>query len=99
MWIVMTSAAKMPSSCWGRYRNVALVKLSQEYTSHGYRPKMISECAEGVVYVQHMGHHSVGKTARSAYARALADAERLAFTYNNSHLVAHGDLLITHGSA
>ena len=37
-WIVMTSSAKMPSSCRGKYRNVALVKLTPEYAEKMLRP-------------------------------------------------------------
>lgn len=83
MWIVMTSAAKMPNSCWGRYRNVALVKLTPEYTTRGARPAMISERARGVLAVEHRGHHSVGQTARCALARAVASAEAEAARRNS----------------
>ncbi len=74
MWIVMTSSAKMPSSCWGRYTNVALVQLNQEYTALNKRPKMISEHARGVLRIRHLGHHAEGKTERCGAARALARA-------------------------
>jgi hypothetical protein len=83
-WIVMTSAAKMPSSCRRTYRNVALVQVTSEYLAQGLRPKMISEHARGVAAVRHMGHHSVGKTSRSAYARAVAEAEVLASQLNGA---------------
>ena len=65
MWIVMTSAAKMPSSCRGRYRNVAVVtvrydianryevarKSSSELGAPGKYglPAMLSDRARGVI--------------------------------------------------
>lgn len=44
-YLVMTSTAKMPMSCWGKYRNVALVELEQYFMG---TPKMISTHAKGV---------------------------------------------------
>lgn len=70
-YIVMTSSAHMPSSCMGRYKNVAIVEVENENTV----PKMISERARGVVrIVRHYGPQSVGKTARCAFERALREA-------------------------
>jgi hypothetical protein len=94
MWIVMTSSAHMPNSCRGRYRNVALVKLNQHYTAHGIRPAMISGRARGVLQISDMGHHSVGKTERCGYNRALAEANRRAFELNNTPTVEAGDALL-----
>jgi hypothetical protein len=72
-YTVMTSSAKMPASCKGRYRNVAVV----EWDGATY-PKMISERARGVVRViRHYGALSVGKTERCAYRRAVREAEVL----------------------
>jgi len=83
-WIVMTSKASMPSNCMGRYRNVALVKLTIDYAEKNQRPAMISDHAQGVQEVKHYGRHHVGKTKRSAYAIALADAEQEAVRLNAS---------------
>lgn len=87
MWVVMTSSARMPSSCMGIYRNVALVKLTQEYTALGLRPKLISERARGVLAVDHRGAHFVGTTERCAFARALAEAVAEARNRNNAPTV------------
>ena len=72
MWIVMTSSAKS-NSCWGQYRNVALVHINQEYTANGKTPKLISERARGVVRLStmrsaviHMGHFHYGHTLSAA---------------------------------
>lgn len=81
-WIVMTSAARMPSSCRGRYRNVALVKLSPDYVARQLLPKMISEHARGVEQIEHFGHHSVELTDACAYRRALKRAEARAAELN-----------------
>ncbi len=82
MWIVMTSAAKMPLTCWGRYRRVAVVRLTPEYAKEhretGQTPRMISRRAVGVADLRDMGRHSVGKTVRSAYQRTLMEARELA---------------------
>lgn len=72
MYIVMTSSAKMPSSCKGTYANVAVVQITPEFAAESKRPSMISERARGVVRVIHLGHHNVGKTPRCAYQRAQA---------------------------
>ena len=78
-WIVMTAAARMPSSCWGRYRRIALVKITDQMAACGGRPAMISERAHGVIEVRETWEKlSVGTTARCAYRRALAEAEALA---------------------
>jgi hypothetical protein len=82
MWIVMTSCANMPASVKSSYRNVALVKVTDEYAQSGKRPKMISMHAKGVVEVRHLGHYHVGKTDRCAYMKAVADAVRVADELN-----------------
>ncbi len=84
MWIVMTSSASMPNSCWGRYRNVACVDLDQEYTAHNWLPYCISDRARGVLKVRHMGHHNVGKTDRCAYDKVVVEAERRCEVLNNA---------------
>jgi hypothetical protein len=99
MWIVMTSSAHMPSSCKGRYRNVALVKLRQDYVARDMFPKMIRGDANGVVAVRHFGHHHVGKTARSAYAIALAQCEAQAAYLNNLEEVPLVERVTFGGSA
>jgi hypothetical protein len=94
MWIVMTSAAHMPQSCSGVYRNVALVQLNQRYTARGLKPKMISERAKGVLRVRHLGHHNVGKTSRCAYQRALKRAHEMALEWNSGPTVVP-ELIVT----
>jgi len=96
----MTSSAKMPSSCKGRYRNVAVVQLSQEYTAKNIRPAMISDRARGVLrVVWHSGPQNEGKTERCGYQRALRAAEQYAFDLNNSRSVADARSIIAPGSA
>ena len=99
MWIVMTSSAKMPANCWGIYRRVALVKLSQEYTARDFEPAMISARARGVLRVIDLGNHFVGKTERCAYERALALADARAVELNNTAPIAEGELLSGWASA
>jgi hypothetical protein len=84
LWIVMTSTAKMPSSVRSRYRNVALVRLTEAFRELGLRPLMISDRARGVAELRHRGHHFVGKTSASAYQRALAKAQADADALNQA---------------
>lgn len=73
VYLIQTSSAHMPNSCWGRYRNVAILEVDSILRRH---VSMISDRARGVVEVyQHLGHHHVGTTDRCAYAKALAQAE------------------------
>lgn len=81
-WIVMSSRAKLPSRVQAEYRNVALVKLTDEYASEGKLPKMISTHARGVEAVQHLGHYHVGRTPRGAFQKAMAAAEAQAAEFN-----------------
>ena len=99
MWIVMTSSAKMPNNCWGKYRNVALVQLDQHYTARNWTPKMISTHARGVLSVRHMGHHFDGQTDRCAYVRAYHLAQQRADALNNSTPDAHGEMLMSWGGS
>jgi hypothetical protein len=80
-YIVMSSSAHVSSArrrYGGQYRNVAVVEVES-----GARPAMISERAKGVVrIVKHWGGLSVGKTERSQYAVAFAEADALANKLN-----------------
>lgn len=70
-FIVITSAARMPCTCWGRYRNVALCEVEK-----GKRPKMISERARGMVrIIDYRGKLNDGTTERCATARAIAELQ------------------------
>lgn len=72
-YIVKTAAAKMPGSCWGQYRRVAVLEVMA-----GAEPAMISKRARGVVrVVQTWERLNVGTTERCAYERALAEAREL----------------------
>ena len=76
-FIVISSTAKMPTSCWGRYRRAALIEMEQ-----GVVPKMISMRARGVVRIVEVREKlHVGETDRSAFGKAMialqAKADRL----------------------
>jgi hypothetical protein len=78
--IVMTAAARMPSSCWGRYGRIAVVEVEDDFDG---RPAMISDRARGVVrVVETWERRRVGKTDRCAFRRALAEAEALCASLN-----------------
>jgi len=74
-YVVMTAVAKMPTSCWGRYRRVAVLELEPGFEGS---PKFISERARGVARVVATWEKcNVGERKRSAYVRALAAAHAL----------------------
>jgi hypothetical protein len=83
-FIVMTSRAQATGSAskYGyNYRNVAVVETDGEGM-----PKMISDRAKHLVrVVRRWGPCSVGKTERSAYRIALADAEARAAKLNEEN--------------
>lgn len=71
-YIIKISAAKMPGSCWGIYRRIAILEVTADTES----VKMISERARGVVRIVHTWEKlHVGHTARCAFQRALTDAK------------------------
>lgn len=78
-FIVRSSVAKMPTSCWGRYMHVAVIEVQAGVKT----VPMISTRAKGVVrIVQCWSKLSVGKTARCAYQRALVEAKVMAAELN-----------------
>ena len=79
-FIVKTSAANMPASCWGRYRRVAVIEVADGVSDVA----MISERARGVVrIVETWERCNVGKQQiRCAYSRALAEAREIAANLN-----------------
>lgn len=78
-FVVMTAAAKMPRTCKGRYRRVAVVELTEGFEGV---PAMISERARGVARIVAIWDQlNVGKTDACAYARALAEAETMRAAY------------------
>lgn len=69
-YVVRTSSAHMPTSCWGRYENVALLEVVR-----GTVPAMISARARGVVrIVDYIGKlHSGSGSPRTAAAQTVAE--------------------------
>jgi hypothetical protein len=67
-YILMDKSAQMPSSCWGRYRRLAIVELTPDFVGE---PKMISERARGVkrIFEERDKLHAGGGD-RTAYAKA-----------------------------
>lgn len=71
--VIVSKCAKMPSSCWGKYRRVALMRVT-----HEWRNTMISPRAKGVVEVVCTWEKlNYGKTNRCAYRRAMIEADAL----------------------
>lgn len=78
-FVVKTSAAKMPASCYGRYRHVALMEVEVGAPF----PKMISTHAKGVVrIVLKTSRLHVGFTMKSEYRQILREYEMIADKLN-----------------
>lgn len=77
-YIVMDSAAKMPSSCWGSYRRVAVLEVRRDPQGRALRPHAIDARARGVVRIVRTWERlREGTTHRSVYQRALEAASAL----------------------
>jgi hypothetical protein len=107
MLLVMHSSAKMPSSCWGRYRRVALVEWDpyavaarKGIPTHKIdwsRPTMIKAGTHNIVRIVREQNCNVGKTEKDAFSRCLGEYDSIANRVNNDQ--ALGELLISTGSA
>lgn len=85
-YIVKTSAANMPGTCWGVYRRVAVLEVEPGVATVA----MISSHASGVVRVVETWERlNVGHTKRCAYQRALTEAEALAAKLNADDVACH----------
>jgi hypothetical protein len=99
MYIVMTAAAHMPSSCRGRYRRVAVVEVMSYDLNHGNAPKRIDARDRRIYRIIDLGKHNVGKTDRCAYARTLKHAHELAHRLNNARDLATAEDIIGAGGS
>jgi hypothetical protein len=73
-FIVQTATAKMPSSCKGRYRRVAVIEVEPGIE----QVAMISPHARGAVRVVETWERLHAEGVNTAYARALTEAKALA---------------------
>ena len=81
-YIVKDSAAKMPSSCWGRYRRVAVLEVA-DTVRDDRDVTAISENAKGVLRVVRTWERlRDGTTERCAFMRALREAQDVAEALN-----------------
>jgi hypothetical protein len=79
-YIVISSSAKMPSSCRGRYRRVGVVELEPGVEEP---PTMLSSRSRQVKRVVETWERlNVGTTERCAYQRAMREAGALATKLN-----------------
>lgn len=72
-FIIQTASAKMPSSCWGRYGRIAVIECAASMDS----VSQISKRARGVVRIIETWEKLNVGGPKSAYGRAMADAEAL----------------------
>lgn len=73
---VLTASAKMPASCWGKYRYCAVVELEEGFRAADVT--MISPRAKAVrrvIWASDAGN--VGLTERCAHRQHLAEAVRV----------------------
>jgi hypothetical protein len=100
MYVIMTAAAHMPSSCRGTYRRVAVVEVLAYDYNRGNGPKRIDPRDRKIYRIIDLGKHNVGSTDRCAYARALKQAKELAHRLNNAGDIATAqDIIGAGGSA
>lgn len=76
-YVVKASRAKMPATCWGTYRRVAVLEVER-----GTKPRMISARARGVVRVVRTWERCADRGTNTAFARALREARELAAALN-----------------
>lgn len=72
--IIKSSCAKMPASCWGKYKRIGVLEVEDDTK----KVAMISKRAKGVIRVVRTWENlNVGKGVRDAYSRALSEANDL----------------------
>ena len=85
-FVVVSSAACMPNSCWGTYKRVGVLEVAADVDE---RRLTIDVRRKGVVRVVSTWEKlNVGHTARCAYQRALAEAREMAASLNAAHVAA-----------
>ena len=82
-FIVQSAAAAMPSSCWGRYRRVAVLEVEDGVEQVSMISSHARDCLR-VVYVWERQH--VGSTSRCAFECALRAANDMAARLNAERL-------------
>ena len=89
-YIVQTARAQMPGSCWGSYRRVAVLEVPKGVKE----VRQISERDPQVLSVEATWEKcNVGKTPRSAYGKALAEAMEMAAQLNSAKQGHHAFLI------
>jgi len=83
-YVVLTAAAAMPNSCWGRYGRVALLEVRCDDEGRPILPGLISDRPHCVVRIVRTWERlNKGTTDRCAFAVALQEAEDLACELND----------------
>lgn len=78
-YVVRVSSSNKPSTCWGRYYDIAVMKVIK-----GTFPKMISRRARGVVDIyQYWRMCNVGNTDKCCYMRTIKEANEICEKLNN----------------
>lgn len=78
-FIVVSKCARMPASCWGRYKRVAVVEVIDPAIAV---PAIDARRKNVVRIVRTWEKLNAGSTERCAYSRALAEARALATELN-----------------
>jgi len=77
MYQIKVSAARMPNSCWGKYKHVAVMETVDDTP-----PTMISERAKGVIRIVACWYRCHVGGDRSAFASAMREAGLLCAKLN-----------------
>lgn len=73
-YVILTSQAKMPSSCWGKYGRVAILEIKEGMKA----PRIITDRAKSVIrIVRTWENRFCGKTNKSAFYKALEEAQKI----------------------
>ena len=85
-FVVITSSAKMPNTCWGRYSHVAVLEVAEDafWGLHAIddRARSVKRIVQGWYRLFH------GETDRCAFAQALEEAHAVADERNDARRAA-----------
>jgi hypothetical protein len=82
-FVVVSSAAAMPNSCWGVYKRIGVLEVAADADENRLT---IDARRKGVIRIVTTWERlNVGRTERCAYQRALAEARELAASLAAAH--------------
>ena len=76
--LVVSSAAKMPIKCWGKYRRIAVLVVKAGHNPPGCI--RVTKDVEKILFAEEK--LNVGSSTQCAFERALSDARAIADSFN-----------------